>query len=151
LNARLSHLKRYQPRFFGLPFEAQPGSESMLTALDVARRLDSGALKTLPADAPLMFVASNLRTPLRDVKGSPKQGTWEIALGLAVRRWAGEREQGYARLLLSSEAQPALQHLELELGRVAGQARDDLSANPFASVHSGRFKFKRPDALEIPD
>ena len=178
LNARLSHLKRYQPRFFGLPFEAQPGSESMLTALDVARRLDRGELKSLPADTPLGFVASHLRTPLRDVHGSLKQGTWEIALGLAVRdrlrsgdlylsesrrhgqfwnlvyedsRWAGEREQGYARLSLPSEAQPALQHLGLELDRVAGQARDGLSANPFASVYNGRFKFKRPDALEIPD
>jgi len=37
LNARVSHLKRYQPRFFELPFEAQPGSESTLTALGVAR------------------------------------------------------------------------------------------------------------------
>jgi hypothetical protein len=34
LNARISHLKPYRPRFFGLPFEAQPGSESVLTALD---------------------------------------------------------------------------------------------------------------------
>jgi hypothetical protein len=41
LNARISHLKPYRPRIFGLPFEAQPGSESVLTALDVARRLDS--------------------------------------------------------------------------------------------------------------
>jgi len=178
LNARVSHLKRYQPRFFGLPFEAQPGSESMLTALNVARRLDSGDLKTLPKDAPRGFVASNLRTPLGNAQGSSKQCTWEIALGLAVRdklrsgdlylsesrkhgqfwnlvyedtRWSGEREQGYARLSLPSEAQPVLQHLELELDRVAGQARDGLSANPFASVHNGHLKFKRPDALEIPD
>ncbi len=178
LNARVSHLKRYQPRFFELPFEAQPGSESMLTALNVARRLDNGELKALPADAPLEFVASNLRTPLRSKEGGPKQRTWEIALGLAVRdklrsgdlylsesrkhgqfwnlvyedaRWVEERAQGYTRLALPSEARPVLQHLELELGRVAGQARDGLPANSFASVHNGRFKFKRPDALEIPD
>jgi TnpA family transposase len=178
LTARISHLKRYQPRFFGLPFEAQPGSESILTALDVARRLDNGELKTFPADTPQGFVPSHLRTPLRDANGNPKQGTWEIALGLAVRdklrsgdlylsesrkhghfwnlvyedtRWAGEREQGYARLSLPSEAQPALQYLELELGRVAAQARHGLPVNPFASIYNGRFKFKRPDALEIPD
>jgi len=47
----------------------------VLTALDVARRLDSDELKTAPADAPLGFVLSNLRTPLRDAKGSPKQGS----------------------------------------------------------------------------
>ena len=121
LNARVSHLKRYQPRFFELPFEARPGSETMLTALGVARRLDSGELKALPSEAPVDFVASNLRASLRSADGSPKQRTWEIALGLAVRdklrsgdlylaesrkhgqfwnlvyedsRWNAEREQG---------------------------------------------------------
>lgn len=178
LNARISHLKRYQPRFFGLPFEAQPGCAFMLTALDVARRLDIGELKSLPEDAPLGFVASSLRTSLGNAKASSRQRTWEIALGLAVRdklrsgdlylsesrkhgqfwnlvyedtSWSEERKQGYARLSLPSEPQSALQHLELELGRVAGQAGDGISANPFASLHNGRFKFKRPDALEIPD
>lgn len=81
LNARISHLKRYQPRFFELPFEAQPGSESMLTALGVARKLDSGEFKTLPADAPVDFVAPNLRAPLRSADGALKQRTWEIRAG----------------------------------------------------------------------
>ena len=72
LNARISHLKRYQPRFFDLPFEAQPGSGFMLTALDVVRRLDSGELKALPEDAPLGFVPSNLRTSLGNAKASSR-------------------------------------------------------------------------------
>jgi TnpA family transposase len=178
LNARVSHLKRYQPRFFELPFEAQPGSESILAALGVARRLDSGELKALPAAAPVGFVAPNLRAPLRNVDGSLKQRTWEIALGLAVRdnlrsgdlylaesrkhgqfwnlvyedsRWNAERKQGYSCLSLPSQTEPVLQHLELELDSVAGKAQDGLSTNAFASVHNGRLKLKRPDALEIPD
>ena len=178
LNARVSHLKRYQPRFFELPFEARPGSETMLTALGVARRLDSGELKALPSEAPVEFVASNLRPSLRSADGSPKQRTWEIALGLAVRdklrsgdlylaesakhgqfwnlvyedsRWNAEREQGYTRLSLPSQTEPVLQHLELELDRVAGKAKEGLPTNPFASVHNGRLKLKRSDALEIPD
>ncbi|MHB1959977.1 MAG: hypothetical protein ACYCO5_13210 [Acidobacteriaceae bacterium] len=151
LNARISHLKRYQPRFFELPFEAQPGSESMLTALGVARKLDSGEFKTLPADAPVDFVAPNLRAPLRSADGALKQRTWEIALGLAVRDnlrsgnlylaesrkhgqfwnlvyedalWNAERDKGYARLSLPSRTEPVLQHLGLELDSVAGKALD---------------------------
>jgi TnpA family transposase len=178
LNARISHLKRYQPRFFDLPFEAQPGSESMLTALGVARRLDRGELKALPADAPVSFVAANLRAPVRDADGNLKQRTWEIALGLAVRdnlrsgdlylaesrkhgqfwnlvyedaRWNVERELAYSRLSLPSHTDPVLQHLELEMDRVADNAQNGLANNPFASVHNGRLKLKRPDALEIPD
>jgi TnpA family transposase len=178
LNARVSHLKRYQPRFFELPFEAQPGSESTLTALGVARKLDSGELKGLPADAPVGFVAPNLRAPLRNADGSLKQRTWEIALGLAVRdnlrsgdlylaesrkhgqfwnlvyedsRWSTEREQGYSRLSLPARTEPVLQHLELELDRVANKALDGLPANPFAAVQNGRLKLKQSDAPEIPD
>ena len=66
-------------------------------------------------------------------------------------RWNTEREQGYTRLSLPSQTEPVLQHLELELDRVAGKAIDGLPTNPFASVHNGRLKLKRPDALEIPD
>lgn len=178
LNARISHLKQYQPRFFELPFEAQPGSESMLTALGVARKLDSGEFKTLPADAPVDFVAPNLRVPLRSADGTLKQRTWEIALGLAVRDnlrsgnlylaesrkhgqfwnlvyedslWNAERDKGYARLSLPSRTEPVLQHLGLELDSVAGKALDGLPTNPFVSVHNGRLKLKRSDALEVPE
>jgi TnpA family transposase len=150
----------------------------MLTALGVARRLNSGEIKRFPADTPTAFVAPNLRTSLRQADGSLKPRTWEIALGLAVRdklrsgdlyladsrkhsqfwnmvcddvRWEAERERGYARLSLPSSADPALEYLELELNRVAGQARDGFATNPFAAVRNGNLKLKRPDALVIPE
>ena len=124
------------------------------------------------------FVAPNLRAPLRNADGTLKQRTWEIALGLAVRdklrsgdlylaasrkhgqfwnliykdsRWNAERDQGYSRLSLPAQIDPVLQHLELQLDSVTGKALDGLPNNPFASVHNGRLKLKRPDALEIPD
>ena len=40
LRARYSGLRRYLPAFFALPFRGEPGSEAVLSALDVVRQLD---------------------------------------------------------------------------------------------------------------
>ena len=175
LGNRLSHLNRYQPRFFELPFEAQRGSEPMLTALDLARGMYRGETSSLPDDAPMGFVNSDLRAPIKRGADSLRKRTWEIALGLAVRdhlrsgdlylaesrnhgqfwnlvydqtQWKQERQQGYTLLSLPSSAAPALQHLELELNRVAAEAERGLPENPFASVRDGRLKLKQQDRLE---
>jgi TnpA family transposase len=176
LESRLSHLNRYQPQFFDLPFEAQRGSEPILTALDIARNLYRGSLRSLPPDAPVSFVDPDLRAPVKQDAGPLRQHTWEIALGLAVRdhlqsgdlylsesrnhghfwnlvfdqtRWEQERERGFALLSLLGNANPTLEHLELELNRVAAEAQQGLATNPFAAVRQGRLKLKQPDRLEI--
>jgi Tn3 transposase DDE domain len=176
LESRLSHLNRYQPQFFELPFEAQCGSEPLLVAVNIARSLHRGKPASLPADAPASFVNADLRAPVKHAEGPLRQHTWEIALGLAVRdhlrsgdlylpesrhhghfwnlvydqtRWEQERQQGFALLSLPTEASPALEHLELELNRVADEAQQGLAANPFATVRQGRLKLKRPDRLEV--
>ena len=61
LCARYAPLRRYLPTFFGLPFQAETGSESLLAAIDLVRRLDSDEMKTLPLDAPCEFVPAAWR------------------------------------------------------------------------------------------
>ena len=175
LESRLSHLNRYQPRFLALPFEAQPGSEPMLAALHIARRMQSGMLMSLPADAPVGFVDPDLRAPIKRATGPLRQHTWEIAVGIGVRdhlrsgdlylsesrkhgqfwnlvydqaQWAQDRPKGYELLSLPTSPGPALQHLELELDRLAAEAAEGLAANPFAAVRHGSLKLKQPDRLE---
>jgi hypothetical protein len=41
LCARYAPLRRYLPTFFGVPFQAEIGSEPLLAAIDLVRRLDS--------------------------------------------------------------------------------------------------------------
>jgi TnpA family transposase len=176
LESRLSHLNRYQPRFFDLPFEAQRGAEPMLTAINIVRRLHRAELDSLPADAPTAFVDPDLRTAIKRGEETLRQHTWQIAVGLGVRdhlrsgdlylsesrkhgqfwnlvyeqaQWEQEREQGYALLSLPTSADPALQHLERELDRVAAEAEQGLPANSFATVRDGRLKLTQPDRLEL--
>ena len=56
LRGRYPHLKRYLSTFLTLPFAATPGMQPLRTALDLAGRLYTGALKAISADAPLPFV-----------------------------------------------------------------------------------------------
>jgi hypothetical protein len=54
-------LKRYSPEFLDLPFEAEPGVESLLAAVKLALRFQARKLKALPADAPTGFIPGGWR------------------------------------------------------------------------------------------
>jgi hypothetical protein len=75
LESSLSHLNRYQPQFFELPFEAQRGSELVLAAVNIARRLYRGELRSLPSDAHVSFVDADLRASVKQGEGPFKQHT----------------------------------------------------------------------------
>ena len=61
LLARYPSLRKYFADFIKLPFEAAPGSGSLLEAIELIRQLDSGQLKRLPAKVPMAFVPRELR------------------------------------------------------------------------------------------
>ena len=70
LCARYAPLRRYRPTFFGLPFQAEIGSEPLLVAIDLVRRLNSDELKALPVDTPCDFVPAAWRAALEGEDGS---------------------------------------------------------------------------------
>jgi TnpA family transposase len=178
LCARYAPLRRYLPAFFGLSFQAQIGSESLVAAIDLVRRLDGEEQKTLPVDAPRDFVPAAWRAALERGDGSLERNLWEIALSLAVRdalragdltlaesrrhvsfwnlvydenQWAREREEAYTALALPNEADRVLDKLRQEYREALERAERGLADNPFATVREGRLHLKRPDALEIPE
>ena len=178
LCARYAPLRRYLPTFFGLPFQAEIGSEPLLAAIDLVRRLDSDELKALPVDAPCDFVPAAWRAALEGEDGSLERNIWEIALGLAVRdalragdlnlaesrrhvsfwnlvydenQWANQRKEAYTALVLPNEADRVLDKLRQEYMEAAQQAEGGLADNPFATIRDGRLHLKRPDALEVPE
>lgn len=85
LRARYSPLRRYLPAFLKLPFCGEPGNESLLTGIDLVRKLDAGELKKLPEDAPTDWVPPAFQVALRDEDGVIDRRTWEIGLSLAIR------------------------------------------------------------------
>jgi hypothetical protein len=68
-----------------LPFAAEQGNDSLIHAIDIIRKLDAGALKKIPADAPITFVPKELRRALRDQTGQINRNAWETSLALAIK------------------------------------------------------------------
>jgi hypothetical protein len=176
LCSRYTGLRRYLPAFFSLPFAGERGSEELLVALGLLRRLDAGEIAELPRDAPCHFVPGAWRAALYRDDATLDRRVWVIALSQAVRealragdlylpasrhhvsfwnlvydeeRWAAERERAYGTLVLPAEADAVLARLRLEYTEAAGRVALGLNDNPFASVCDGRLQLKRADALEI--
>ena len=178
LCARYTNLRRYLPAFFSLPFAGEKGSEELIAALRLLRRLDAGKIEDLPKDTPCHFVPAAWRPALYRDDGTLDRRVWVIALSQAVRdalragdlylpgsrhhvsfwnlvydeqRWTAERKSAYEALVLPTGAETVLGKLRQEYTDAVGRAAAGLDENPFASVCDGRLQLKRPDALEIPD
>ena len=84
-----SDLGKYFYQFSQLPFETVAGSEYLLEALEIVRKLKSGKIKDVPDTATVKFVPSNWRKGLYLKKGKPRtiidRRLWMTALALAVR------------------------------------------------------------------
>jgi TnpA family transposase len=178
LCARYTTLRRYLPAFFSLPFAGEKGSEELLAALRLLRRLDAGKIEDLPKSAPCHFVPAAWRPALYRDDGALDRRVWVIALSQAVRdalragdvylpgsrhhvsfwnlvydeqRWAAERKSAYASLALPTEAETVLGKLRQEYTDAVGRAAGGLNETAFASMCDGRLQLKRADALEIPE
>ena len=173
-----SYLRRYFPTLFELPFQAEPGSRSLLEALTIVRRLDQGELRELPLSAPVDFVPSAWRKFLLRGDGLLDRRAWAIALGLALRdglrsgdiylpesrrhvsfwnlvyderQWAQERHAAYEQLSILPESDTVKAKLSQEFDLVARQLDQGLSQNPFVTLPDGELNLKRLDALEVPE
>ena len=89
---RYGTLRQYLPAFFGLPFEAASGSETLLQAVEVLRALDAGTRGPLTTHDPHGFVAAEWRPYLVTANktgdkaaGKIDRAIWEISLAFAVR------------------------------------------------------------------
>lgn len=82
--SRYGTLRQYLPSFFELPFQAAPGSEPLLRAIEIARALDAGSRAPLTPEDPSDFVPTGWRPYLAE-NGAVDRRIWETALALATR------------------------------------------------------------------
>lgn len=85
LCARSTNLRRYLPAVLSLPFAAETGSESLLDAISLVRRLDAGEISEFPKEGPCEFVPVAWRPALYRDDGTLDRRVWIIALSLAIR------------------------------------------------------------------
>ncbi|WP_222941660.1 DUF4158 domain-containing protein [Xenorhabdus sp. TS4] len=85
LLARYPSLRKYFPAFLHLPFQAKPGTELLLKAIQVIRQLDAGELKKLPQDVPTDFIPRELRRSLKGKEGKIQRNAWELGVAIAIK------------------------------------------------------------------
>ncbi len=177
--ARYGTLRQYLPAFFGLPFAAASGSETLLRAVEALRALDAGTRGPLTTGDPHGFVPAEWRPYLAGgdkAAGKLDRAIWEISLAFAVRdalragglflaqsrdhvsfwnlvyddrSWQETREQAYGRLDLPTDGQAFLDRLAAEFSRVARAAQRGLASNRFAAIRHGRLTLKQRDAMPV--
>ena len=76
LRSRYSHLRRYFPAFLKLPFKAEPGTQTLLAGISLAREMNEGKHKAIPLDAPIEFVPAAWRAALKQSDGTIDKRLW---------------------------------------------------------------------------
>jgi TnpA family transposase len=169
---RHSHFRRYWPLFIGLPFKGEPGNDTLLAAIELARTFSPS--DRLPADAPISFAPAGWRNT---IAGQRDRRLWELALAFAMRDalrsgdlylaesrnhisfwnlihnaddWQKKRTDAYGALNLPTDADRALDRLRAELDQATHDLASGLASNPFASLNGDRLQYKRIDGDDEP-
>lgn len=177
LLARYPSLRKYFTDFIRLPFKAKPGTEPLLNAINLVRRLDAGALKKLPDDAPTHFIPKELRQSLKGKDGKVQRNAWELGVAMAMKeafrsgdlflpkskqhvsfwdlmldqpRWQDTREASYADLQQPFQ-DTVKSTLILQFHQSVGEAEKRFGLDTFAEIKEGNLKLKRYDKAEMPE
>jgi TnpA family transposase len=167
-------LRKYFSDFLRLPFEAEEGSEDLLEAIKIVRRLDANELSKIPDDAPVAFVPGELKPALRDVTGKLKRNAWEMSLALAIKDnlrsgnlyipkskqhisfwkmlleknfWEDHRQKFYTDLNQPS-AENSAEFIKADFHKFVGQAEADFGKDGFARIKSGKLQIGQDKKLE---
>ncbi len=176
LIARYPSIRKYFAEFLLLPFAAEQGSDNLLRAINIVRKMDFGEVKILPQDAPTSFVPKELRRALTNKDGSINRNAWEMGLALAVKdalrsgdlylpqskqhvsfwdlilndsSWEESRETSFSEL-----EQPQQNEIKTEIiqqfDESVALAKKHFDDDNFAEIHKGKLKLKRYDKIVLP-
>jgi TnpA family transposase len=171
LSTRYGYLRKYAPRFFNLDFKVASGSEKLLEAINILRKLDDGQLQSLPQDVPCYFVPKNWQNDLYHNDKSICRRTWELALYSEVKQalktgdlylshsrhhynfWEtiDNTEKAINLKLLPNQADKAIAGLKQELDKNIQLAKQHINTGSYAYIDEKcRLKLHRDQALDIP-
>jgi len=177
LLARYPSLRKYFAAFINLPFEVQPGSEDVKTAIEIIRKLDTGAMKSIPQNAPTSFVPKELRRALLDKTGKICRNAWEMGLALTMKdllrsgdlylpqskqhvsfwdfmlnenSWSEEKEEAFEDLQQPQESE-AKECLTKQFSDSTTKAQEQFGEDSFASIENGKLCLNRDDKALIPE
>lgn len=175
---RYNSMRKYFAEFIKLPFAAQKGSENLLDAIYIIRKLDNGEFKKLPAKLPTTFIDKRLIKGLHNKDGQIKRSIWELGVAIAMKdalksrdlyipeskkyvsfwdliysepRWLKERPQAYEILKLKEDPYEAAADLRDKFHKTAILAKKNFALDNFSSIQNNKLKLRKSDKLEESD
>ena len=176
LMARYPSMRKYFAEFLHLQFSAAHGSESLMDAICIIRKIDSGIIKKLPQNVPTSFVPKELKKALKDSKGNINRNAWEMSVALAIKdalrsgnlylsqskshiffwnmmlsetRLHELRDTAYAELKQPKSTQ-AKEVLIKQFIETIAQAKKNFKTDDFATILEGKLKLKCYDKILLP-
>jgi len=176
LKARYSHFRRYFPRFCELPFKAEDGASSMLSAVELLREMNKASSDEISDTIAEKFLNNNQRSILRNRSGNVPRAYAEILFALEMKdalragqlhlpesrknisfwnmihdpkTWKQESEQSYSDLKLPSAPKEIITRLAAEYGEAAAAFVKGLPDNPFAKIVNGELKLSRIEGTRV--
>jgi TnpA family transposase len=170
---RYPSLRKYFAQYLHLPFLAATGSEDLLRAIEIVKKLDNDTLKQLPEDSPTQFIPKELRHLLWSTTGQINRNAWEMGLALAIKDafrsgnlylaqskqhvsfwdliihqndWNEIKEVAYTELEQPPEGE-IISILHHFFDEQATKALENFKQGEFASIVDGKLKLKRNDKL----
>ncbi|MCT4697361.1 Tn3 family transposase [Candidatus Cardinium sp. TP] len=159
-----------------MPFQAQNGSQYLIEAIELIKKLDNGDIKSLPKDVPIQFISLELRSGLKGKNGSINRNTWEIGLALAIRdklrsgdlylpqskqhvsfwdlmvsnlHWKEIKYEAISELDLPQQ-EHVTTHLTTQFQASTEKARKQWCLGNFAYIVNGKLKLKKDDKFVHP-
>ncbi|MFN8787821.1 MAG: DUF4158 domain-containing protein, partial [Neisseriaceae bacterium] len=174
---RYPSLRKYFPEFIKLPFEAKHGSEFLVDAIQIIRKLDSGELKKLPERVAINFVPADLANSLKDESGKIQRNAWELGLSIAMKdalrsgdlylsqskhyvsfwslvmndtTWTNVKDTAFQELS-KPQTNQVKSALNNDFNQVLELAKNNFTNDDFAEIKNGRLKLRRDDKADVPE
>lgn len=177
LQNRYNSMRRYFSDFVQLPFAAEKGSESIIRAIELIRKMDAKELSSLPDDTPIGFIDYKIKNALYNKNGVIKRSLWEVSVGIAIKyafrsgnifiphsnkhvsfwdlvyeekQWEKERADAYQKLNLHQDNQMAVTDMADSFHQTVKQAVKNFSGDNFAKIVNGKLKLCKKDKIDPP-
>lgn len=178
LERKYSDLRKYTTLFFQLDFKGAPGTENLLKAIQMLKKLNQENSNTLPKDAPIYFIPKVWQKAINK-DGKLSRRTWEMALYYEVKnqidkgdiyleqskkhqyfwsaiyaedQWQKEKSHSFKTLDFPEKFEDMLVILKKEYLDGIELIKQNLSVDNFAYIDAnGELSLRKDDKLILPD
>jgi TnpA family transposase len=178
LQNRYGSMRKYFLDFIQLPFLGEAGTQELLEAIDIIKKLDNGKLLSLPAQVPTSFIDNTIQQSLKNKDGDIKRNLWEIGVAIAIKdafrsgvlfieksnkytsfwnmvydenQWIEVSDRAYIDFGIEKDPKQFSKTLQTTFNHSIKQCEKQFNKDNFSDVKDGKLFLKKKDKIDEPD